>query len=111
MGDSMSLDFTSRRQSSIEEEVMRLKREIESTGKIRIGGDVFRIDKVVVFENQGVISGWSVHLIGDRGTYATEITDRGDLTFVRIRMIKPGYVIGIGEDFGTTRGVIVYRKE
>lgn len=108
----MSLAFEPKRErSKIEEEVMRLKEEIERTGKVKIGDEVFHVKKVTVFEGSGVVSGWNIHVIGDKGGFVFDMTDREDITFMRIRMRKPGYVIAVGEDFDENRAVIVYRKE
>jgi len=109
----MSLQYESKNERlDIENEVMNLKKEIMRTKEVKIGNRKFQVNgDVLVFEVFGTVSGWNIHIDGDRDKYVFSTVDAEDRTIMKIKMIKPGYIVAVGEEQKENRAVIVYKKE
>ena len=94
----------------IAREAYRLAKKIEREKKIKVGNEVINIDKVIVFKDTGVVSGFDVILDNKLDLYNYYIRDRSGRTYARIRMTKKGIVTAVGlEADGKNWVAIVYR--
>lgn len=96
--------------TSIEEQAKRLAERIRRTGVVRIGRETFRVESVTLFRETGIVSGWSIAIDGDRDTYRAIVYDRGERTYARIHLTKPGIVVAVGEEAtGKAWASIIYK--
>lgn len=100
---------TSTSESQIKRKAEEIADNIRRTGIVEVNGVKFDVSEVSVFNTQGIISGWNVFIHGEEDAYRAVIFDRGERSYARIHLTRPGIVLAIGEDVPSGRAAIIYR--